>query len=619
MVSIYKNIFDTTSRYTISVQDALKRIAEGKSANAVISLRNEENEAKRNAIKSSLPSITFSGKFSKRTDECMTEHSGFICLDFDKINIPEYIEKFKNWESTYACWISPSGKGIKVLVKIADPANHKKHFDALVNLFPLADEKCGNLSRVCYESYDPNIFINEEAKVFAGLFTPQLVKKQQKAVASDYDNYRKLVAWLERTNRNFVTGNRNAYIYVLAGAMCRFGFNESDAIEFLLEDYMSDDFNNKEIVKTIQSAYKKNRDNAGSVEFMDGKMKSKDTQLDFDPKIFEDGFKTVDIISGADVYAAAIDIYENGYKSAESTFIPKLDEHFKFKRGELTVLSGIGNYGKSNYLYQLLLIKSLFNGDKWAIFSPEHFPAEEFYLDQTEALLGCAANGSYQNKPPRDVFDKAYEFTSEHFKYIYPETIAPSPEYIKSKFFESIIKYGVSGVVIDPFNQLTNDYAKASGRSDKYLETFLSDCKHFAQVNNVFFLIVAHPHKLQKESNGNYPCPDVFDLADGAMWNNKADNILIYHRPLAQSDPDASICEHHSKKIKRQKQVGKRGSFDFDFRRMRRRFYFDGKSPLDGNRFEYGSNQSSTVSNITSVPDKYTEPKKSWEDEDAPF
>ena len=56
-----------------------------------------------------------------------------------------------------------------------------------------------------------------------------------------------------------------------------------------------------------------------------------------------------------------------------------------------------------------------------------------------------------------------------------------------------------------------------------------------------------------KASDGNYPCPDVFDLTDGAMWNNKLDNILVYHRPFAQTDPSNPSCEFHSKKIRRQK------------------------------------------------------------------
>jgi hypothetical protein len=146
-------------------------------------------------------------------------------------------------------------------------------------------------------------------------------------------------------------------------------------------------------------------------------------------------------------------------------------------------------------------------------------------------------------------------------------------------FLELIIKEHIDGVDIDPFNQLTNEYQKFS-RSDKYLEWVLSVFSRFAQVNNVFFWIVAHPIKMAKAGDGNYPCPDVFDLTDGAMWNNKMDNILVYHRPFAQTDPQNPTCEFHSKKIRRQKIVGKKGFSVFEMEFRFRRFFFNGLDPL---------------------------------------
>jgi hypothetical protein len=131
-------------------------------------------------------------------------------------------------------------------------------------------------------------------------------------------------------------------------------------------------------------------------------------------------------------------------------------------------------------------------------------------------------------------------------------------------------------VVIDPFNQLTNDYGKAGGRSDKYLETFLSDCTRFAQQNNIYFMIIAHPTKQRKDERGNYPCPDVFDIADGAMWNNKMDNITVYHRQFAQTDPSSPVAEFHSKKIKK-KSVGRKGFIMVEYIWDRRRFFIEGR------------------------------------------
>ena len=141
-----------------------------------------------------------------------------------------------------------------------------------------------------------------------------------------------------------------------------------------------------------------------------------------------------------------------------------------------------------------------------------------------------------------------------------------------------IIKEKIDGCIIDPFNQLTNDYNSHGGRSDKYLEFLLSDFSRFSQNNQVLFLIVAHPKMMRKEKdNPNYPEPDVFDIADGAMWNNKMDNILIYHRPDRGENPESPLCTFSSKKIRRQKIVGKLGTINFELSRTVRRYIFNGR------------------------------------------
>jgi hypothetical protein len=212
-------------------------------------------------------------------------------------------------------------------------------------------------------------------------------------------------------------------------------------------------------------------------------------------------------------------------------------------------------------------------GEKFALFAPEDNPAEEFYHSLTEIYLGCDLTPKNYNRPSQEVYERYYDFISKSIFFVYPKEIAPTPEYIKERFLELIIKEKISGCIIDPFNQLANDYGK---RSDKYLESFLADCSRFAQINDVYFTIVAHPKSLKKESgHKNYPCPDVFDIADGAMWNNKMDNILIYHRPNHQEDPSSPICELHTKKIRR-RAVGKKGILSFELDWKKRRYLFGG-------------------------------------------
>jgi hypothetical protein len=333
-------------------------------------------------------------------------------------------------------------------------------------------------------------------------------------------------------------------------------------------------------MRTIKSAYKANYASFGTAVFERDVLVTKTTrkEIEINEDIYNLEIKPKDVIFGEDVKQEALQIFNNGYESAMSTFIPEVDEHFKWKRGEITLLSGIGNYGKSTFLKYMILMQVIHEGRKFALFSPEDNPAAEFYHGLVEMYLGrnCTPNGI--NRPTQNEYERIYDFISKHIFYVYPKSIAPTPEYIKERFLELIIKEKIDGCIIDPFNQLTNDYNSHGGRSDKYLEFLLSDFSRFSQNNQVLFLIVAHPKALRKEKdNPNYPEPDVYDIADGAMWNNKMDNILIYHRPDRGENPESPLCTLSSKKIRRQNIIGKLGTINFELSRTVRRYIFNGR------------------------------------------
>ena len=581
MVTIYRNIFDKAPNY-ISVDTALDRIKIGKSKLQVDEIRKQIDKERANKLKCNLPSVCFSGEFKEREDAKIINHSGFIVLDFDNI---ENLEEKKNQiilhNFVYACWISPSGKGLKALVKVADGKKHREHFLALRDIFTDADKSGINESRVCYESFDENIYINPIAVAFT-----KITKKEQfvepRKLENEFDTFENILKWLSNRGDAFITGERNTFIYKLASACCRFGINQSDTYNLCRFRFSTSDntFSSNECERTVKSAYKANLNLFGTAEFskdvLVDRVSRSEIKTEISKEIYDLNVKSKDVIFGEDVKHKALKILESGYESVESMGIDELDVYFKFKSGEISLLSGIGNYGKSTFLKYLLLIKVILFGDKFAIFGPEDNPAEEFYHDFVEMYLGCDCTPYNYNKPSVEVYQEAYDFVSKHIFYVYPKDVAPTPDYIKECFLELIIKENVTGCIVDPFNQMSNDYGKSGGRSDKYLETVLSDFSRFAQINNQKFIIVAHPTKLQKDSTGNYPCPDVFDIADGAMWNNKMDNILIYHRVNHQTEPDNPFCEFHTKKIRRQKSVGKKGILVFELNRAKRRFYFNG-------------------------------------------
>lgn len=579
MITIFKNIF-SKEPYYITIDKALERIKLGKSKDQVDLIRKTIDKERANELKKNLPSICFSGKFlANRTDQDLQTHSSYIVLDFDMVtDCSKLKSELSKKEYVKATWVSPSGNGVKCLILILDGEKHRQHFQALNEIYPEVDKSGINVSRVCYESFDPEIIINDNVKPFTKFKKIEQVK-EVKPIDSQNDVFQNILKWLSNRGDAFRTGERNLFLFKLASACCRFGISESDCEHYFNQSFGSTDFSKIETNRCIRSAYKSNQNLFGTAIFEREILINKltNTEVEINDEIYNLEIKPKDVIFGEDVKEEALNIFNKGYESANTTYVSLLDPRFKFKKGEITLLSGIGNYGKSTFLKYLLLLQVLNEGKKFALFSPEDNPAAEFYHDLVEICIGTRCTPENANKPKQELYEDWYDLISKHIFYVYPKTVAPTPEYIKERFLELIIKEKIDGCIIDPFNQLTNDYASHGNRSDKYLEFLLSDFARFAQTNQTLFIIVAHPKALRKDKDSlNYPEPDVFDIADGAMWNNKMDNILIYHRPNHGEDKESPICTLSSKKIRRQKIVGLPGTIEFEYDRRKRRYVFAG-------------------------------------------
>ena len=246
----------------------LDRIKEGKNSELVKKIRTEKNKSARNELKKKLPSICFSGVFNKRMDSALVEHSGLICLDFDgyekKKELAEDRLKFEKNKFVFSVFVSPSGKGLKVLVKIPqDPENHKKYFNALKKHFGSSyfDSTSKNISRVCYESFDKQLYVNEKSELWERLEEEEYQEKHlaQGQPLLKITNESKIVEILLKwwtTKYPMTEGQRNHNVYVIAQAMNEFGINRSTA-SIICNNYATISFPAREIETTISSAYSK--------------------------------------------------------------------------------------------------------------------------------------------------------------------------------------------------------------------------------------------------------------------------------------------------------------------------------------------------------------------------
>lgn len=254
-----------------------------------------------------------------------------------------------------------------------------------------------------------------------------------------------------------------------------------------------------------------------------------------------------------DIKRYAGNIFRNGLPKGVSTGIPNLDPHYKYRKGELDVIMGLANIGKTTTMFYLMLNASMRYGWKWLCYCPENEPVGDMISDIAEMLVGKSADKDRSDRMNNLEFSTAIDWVLDHFTIITFEE-QPSATQVLDAFEEQmeVIKY--DGCLIDPLNDLRVE----SGFSKyDYYYNMLSSIRRFKQKHNVKFILTTHAGTAaarKKDDKGRIPAPSMYDVEFGGMFANRTDNFIVIHRHLNSEQWD--VTEIHVRKIKFQKLVG---------------------------------------------------------------
>jgi hypothetical protein len=250
----------------VEVQKVLAQIKKGSWKKQIEEIQHHisnGNINKADSIKLKLPAFTISATYKdKRKKENVESYSGLLHLDYDKLdNIQDVKSKIISNPYTYAAFVSPSGKGLKVLVKCDnDLSTHTYAFNALRsyydNLLDIeSDKSVKDVLRLCFVSYDSDMYLNENSKVFNYQSYPNNKTISQKDLEW---------VWSFTANKeDFTKGNRNNFIYSYGCNANRHNFEMNDVINYAYS-YSDNTFPEEEIERTINSAYENNINEKGS-------------------------------------------------------------------------------------------------------------------------------------------------------------------------------------------------------------------------------------------------------------------------------------------------------------------------------------------------------------------
>jgi len=255
---------------------------------------------------------------------------------------------------------------------------------------------------------------------------------------------------------------------------------------------------------------------------------------------------------------AVQNIYDGNEQKAFSTGFKELDKIYKIMPSTFNLVTGIPNHGKSNFLDQILL--NLAENLDWnfAIFSPEHSTPNHIRR-LLEKRCRKPFDIGMNARISQTELNEGVEFLDDHFRFIENTEEIPNIEFILSKAKLAKQRFGIKGLVIDPFNQISpdRDYAK---REDEHIRDIIAKCQQFARNHQLVVWMVAHPHKLHRNDSGMIPPPDLYQVSGSAHWANMADVGLVVHRDF-ENDTTRII----TRKIREQGVYGHIGQKFFKF------------------------------------------------------
>lgn len=201
--------------------------------------------------------------------------------------------------------------------------------------------------------------------------------------------------------------------------------------------------------------------------------------------------------------------------------LPKFDNHYRFKQGEFTIINGLDNVGKTDWILWYFCALSVNQDLKFCVWSGEN------KAGQLVKRLIQWKIGNYIDKADELDIYNAKAWVEEHFKFI-----DNSGFYKSEELFAMFEGLDVDAVLIDPYTGMNRDYTHAANYD------FLNESRKFVNQTNKSLFVNTHPNTeaarriygLEHDYFG-YPMPPSRSQSEGGQpFANRPDNFLTIHR-----------------------------------------------------------------------------------------
>lgn len=226
--------------------------------------------------------------------------------------------------------------------------------------------------------------------------------------------------------------------------------------------------------------------------------------------------------------------YDYGMAAGVETGWNNIDKLYTVMPGQLTVITGIPNSGKSEWLDALCSNLALNFGWRFAAFSPENGKAAHV-MKLVEKRVEMSGDPKSHRRMSRDTLATGAKWVGTHFFFIENMETMPTLEWILDRAKDAALRYGIKGLVIDPWNRIEKKLGDRQSETD-YVAESIPKILRFAANYGVHVWLVVHPKQQQKDKSGNIPAPSLYDMAGSAHFVNMCDNGIVIHRGKSIDD-----------------------------------------------------------------------------------
>ena len=225
-----------------------------------------------------------------------------------------------------------------------------------------------------------------------------------------------------------------------------------------------------------------------------------------------------------DIEDEVTDFVRNGFKKGFQIGLSNFDNIFSTYTGQFITVTGIPSSGKSDFVDQMVVGYNKEYGWKTAFASPENAPT---YLHAHKLMRKCWGDMPNKGDIGGDKWNQVADHVNNNFFFTDMERY--TLESVLRKGAELVKRKGIKCLVIDPFNKV-RDVDCTTEDVNRYTMEYLTKIETFAKKYDVLVMIVAHPTKMYKNSEGQIEEPTMYNIKGGGEWYDASYHGLLVHR-----------------------------------------------------------------------------------------